>query len=209
MTVVTKRSSMTFFSDPSDLLSHRVRVVLHEKGVTVDVVDCDPENVPEEVLELNPYGKLPTLVDRDLSLFEPNVMMEYLDERFPHPPLLPVYPVARANSRQMITRIDREWTSLARIIAKEQTGKRVDTARKALRDSVIATNSIFEEKPFFMSDDFSLVDCAVAPILWRADIMGLDLTAKSTVAIRDYCERIFASEGFQLSLSELEQEMRN
>ncbi len=209
MTVVTKRSSMTFFSDPSDLLSHRVRVVLHEKGVTVDVVDCDPENVPEEVLELNPYGKLPTLVDRDLSLFEPNVMMEYLDERFPHPPLLPVYPVARANSRQMITRIDREWTSLARIIAKEQTGKRVDTARKALRDSVIATNSIFEEKPFFMSDDFSLVDCAVAPILWRADILGLDLPAKSTVAIRDYCERIFAREGFQLSLSELEQEMRN
>jgi len=209
MTVVTKRSSMTFFSDPSDLLSHRVRVVLHEKGVTVDVVDCDPENVPEEVLELNPYGKLPTLVDRDLSLFEPNVMMEYLDERFPHPPLLPVYPVARANSRQMITRIDREWTALARIIAKEQTGKRVDTARKALRDSVIATNSIFEEKPFFMSDDFSLVDCAVAPILWRADILGLDLPAKSTVAIRDYCERIFAREGFQLSLSELEQEMRN
>ena len=209
MTVVTKRSSMTFFSDPSDLLSHRVRVVLHEKGVTVDVVDCDPENVPEEVLELNPYGKLPTLVDRDLSLFEPNVMMEYLDERFPHPPLLPVYPVARANSRQMITRIDRERTALARIIAKEQTGKRVDTARKALRDSVIATNSIFEEKPFFMSDDFSLVDCAVAPILWRADILGLDLPAKSTVAIRDYCERIFAREGFQLSLSELEQEMRN
>ena len=209
MTVVTKRSSMTFFSDPSDLLSHRVRVVLHEKGVTVDVVDCDPENVPEEVLELNPYGKLPTLVDRDLSLFEPNVMMEYFDERFPHPPLLPVYPVARANSRQMITRIDREWTALARIIAKEQTGKRVDTARKALRDSVIATNSIFEEKPFFMSDDFSLVDCAVAQILWRADILGLDLPAKSTVAIRDYCERIFAREGFQLSLSELEQEMRN
>ena len=109
----------------------------------------------------------------------------------------------------MITRIDREWTALARIIAKEQTGKRVDTARKALRDSVIATNSIFEEKPFFMSDDFSLVDCAVAPILWRADILGLDLPAKSTVAIRDYCERIFAREGFQLSLSELEQEMRN
>ena len=113
MTVVTKRSSMTFFSDPSDLMSHRVRVVLFEKGVTVEVIDCDPENVPEEVLELNPYGKLPTLVDRDLSLFEPNVMMEYLDERFPHPPLLPVYPVARANSRQMITRIDREWTALA------------------------------------------------------------------------------------------------
>ena len=208
MTVVTKRSSMTFFSDPSDLMSHRVRVVLFEKGVTVEVIDCDPENVPEEVLELNPYGKLPTLVDRDLSLFEPNVMMEYLDERFPHPPLLPVYPVARANSRQMITRIDREWTALARVIAKEKTGKRVDTARKALRDSIIATNGIFEEKPFFMSDEFSLVDCAVAPILWRSDMLELDLPAKSTVAIRDYCERIFAREGFQLSLSELEREMR-
>ncbi|QGG80960.1 stringent starvation protein A [Litorivicinus lipolyticus] len=209
MTVVTKRSSMTFFSDPTDIMSHRVRMVLHEKGVTVEIVDCDPENVPDEVRELNPYGKLPTLVDRDLSLFEANVMMEYLDERFPHPPLLPVYPVARANSRQMITRIDREWTALARVILKEKTGKRVDTARKALRDSVIATNAIFEEKPYFMSDDFSLVDCAVAPILWRSNLLGLDLPAKSTVAIREYGERVFGRECFQLSMSEVEAEMRD
>lgn len=209
MTVVTKRSSMTFFSDPTDVLSHRVRMVLHEKGVTVEIIDCDPENVPDEVRELNPYGKLPTLVDRDLSLFEANVMMEYLDERFPHPPLLPVYPVARANSRQMITRIDREWTALARVILKEQEGPRVDKARKALRDSVIATNSIFEEKPYFMSDDFSLVDCAVAPILWRSKLLGLDLPAKSTAAISEYCERVFERECFKLSMSEVEAEMRD
>lgn len=209
MTVVTKRSSMTFFSDPTDVLSHRVRMVLHEKGVTVEIIDCDPENVPDEVRELNPYGKLPTLVDRDLSLFEANVMMEYLDERFPHPPLLPVYPVARANSRQMITRIDREWTALARVILKEKEGKRVETARKALRDSVIATNSIFEEKPYFMSDDFSLVDCAVAPILWRSKVLGLDLPAKSTAAITEYGERVFERECFKLSMSEVEAEMRD
>lgn len=208
MTVVTKRSSMTFFSDPTDLLSHRVRMVLQEKGVTVEVIDCDPDQVPEEVLELNPYGRLPTLVDRDLSLFEPNVMIEYLDERFPHPPLLPVYPVQRANSRQMITRIDREWTALARVIVKEKEGPRVDKARRALKDSIIATNPIFEEKPFFMSDDFSLVDCAVAPILWRAPSLGIEITAKTCANILEYCERIFERECFKLSLSDDEKDMR-
>ena len=102
MGVVTKRSSMTFFSDPASHYSHRVRIVLAEKGVTVDIVDVDPDNPPAELADLNPYNALPTLVDRDLVLYEPNIMMEYLDERFPHPPLLPVYPVARANSRLMI-----------------------------------------------------------------------------------------------------------
>ena len=112
MSLVTKRSTMTFFSDPTDHMSHRVRIVLAEKGVTVDIVDCDPDDIPEEVSEINPYNNLPTLLDRDLVLYEPNIMMEYLDERFPHPPLLPVYPVARANARMFLHRIENEWTPL-------------------------------------------------------------------------------------------------
>ena len=112
MGVVAKRSSMTFFSDNTSHYSHRVRIVLAEKGVTVDMVECDSAHPPAELSELNPYNSLPTLVDRDLVLYESKVMMEYLDERFPHPPLLPVYPVARAESRLFIHRIEKDWCSL-------------------------------------------------------------------------------------------------
>src|SRR5690625_6363103 len=111
MGVVTKRSSMTLFSDARDHYSHRVRIVLAEKGASVDVVDVDPKNKPEELADLNPYNNLPTLVDRDLSLYESKVIMEYLDERFPNPPLLPVYPVARAHSRLWMYRLERDWRS--------------------------------------------------------------------------------------------------
>ena len=130
MGVVAKRSTMTFFSDAASHYSHRVRIVLAEKGVTVDIVDVDPSNLPEEVAELNPYGSLPTLVDRDLALYESKVMMEYLDERFPHPPLLPVYPVARGESRQYIYRIERDW---CRLVDEIQNGsqKAQDKAQRA------------------------------------------------------------------------------
>merc|ERR1711916_209504 len=116
MGVVAKRSSMTYFSDAQDHYSHRVRIVLAEKGVSVDLIDTDPKNLPEEVTDLNPYGSLPTLVDRELTLYETKVMMEYLDERFPHPPLLPVYPVARAQSRLWMYRIERDWSPLVDVI---------------------------------------------------------------------------------------------
>src|SRR5210317_1638810 len=112
MGVVAKRSSMTFFSDGNDHYSHRVRIVLAEKGVTVDIIDVDATNKPAELADLNPYNSLPTLLDRDLVLYESKIMMEYLDERFPHPPLLPVYPVARADSRLYIHRIEKDWCSL-------------------------------------------------------------------------------------------------
>jgi RNA polymerase-associated protein len=119
MGVVTKRSSMTYFSDGADHYSHRVRIVLAEKGVTVDLLDINPNNKPEELADLNPYNSLPTLLDRDLVLYESKVMMEYLDERFPHPPLLPVYPVARALSRLWVHRIEREWSPLVDTLVAE------------------------------------------------------------------------------------------
>lgn len=208
MSVVTKRSTMTFFSDPTDYLSHRVRIVLAEKGVTVEIIDCDPDAIPEEVSEINPYNSLPTLLDRDLVLYEPNIMMEYLDERFPHPPLLPVYPVARGNARMFLHRIEKEWSPLIRAIEQtKRNNKRPTAAIKELRDQLITISPIFDEMPYFMSEEFSIVDCTVAPILWRLPHMGIELPPKQTRGLQDYQYRMFNRDAFQASLSEAEREM--
>lgn len=208
MSVVTKRSTMTFFSDPTDYLSHRVRIVLAEKGVTVEIIDCDPDAIPEEVSEINPYNSLPTLLDRDLVLYEPNIMMEYLDERFPHPPLLPVYPVARGNARMFLHRIEKEWSPLIRAIEQtKRNNKRPTAAIKELRDQLITISPIFDEMPYFMSAEFSIVDCTVAPILWRLPHMGIELPPKQTRGHQDYQYRMFNRDAFQASLSEAEREM--
>ncbi len=207
MGVVAKRSSMTFYSDGSDQYCHRVRIVLAEKGVTVEINDLDPANVPEDLAALNPYNTLPTLIDRDLVLYEPGIMMEYLDERFPHPPLLPVYPVARAESRLWLYRIQRDWCTLADIILANKDPEAVAAARKELRESLISISPIFSEKPFFMSDEYSIVDCCTAPLLWRLDEMGIDLPEKQTKDLQEYMERLFERESFQASLSEAEQDM--
>ena len=208
MGVVAKRSSMTFYSDASDHYSHRVRIVLAEKGVAVEIHDVDPDNKPEDLASLNPYNSLPTLVDRDLVLYDANVMMEYLDERFPHPPLLPVYPVARVQSRLWINRIEKDW---AKLIETVQWGsdKDADVARKELTESLIAIAPIFADMPYFMSEDFSLVDCCVAPILWRLPALGIELPEKQCKPLLSYMERLFERESFQASLSEAEREMRD
>ena len=208
MGVVAKRSSMTFYSDPADHYSHRVRIVLAEKGVTVDIHDIDPDNKPEDLATLNPYNTLPTLVDRDLVLYDANVMMEYLDERFPHPPLLPVYPVARAQSRLWINRIEKDWTDLVGVIRTGKS-KEADKARKELTDSLVTIAPIFAEMPYFMSEDFSLVDCCVAPILWRLPTLGIDLPESTCKPLLQYMDRLFERESFLASLSEAEREMRD
>ena len=209
MSVVTKRSSMTLFSDARDQYSHRVRMVLAEKGVTCDIVDVDPANKPEDLAEINPYNSLPTLLDRDLVLYEANVIMEYLDERFPHPPLLPVYPVQRALSRLWITRVEREWSGRLDVLMAGKGRETVLTkARKELRESIISIAPIFAEKPFFMNDEFTLVDCCVAPILWRLKEVDITLPEKSTKPLQKYMDRIFVRQGFRASLTEAELEMR-
>lgn len=208
MGVVAKRSSMSFFSDPADHYCHRVRIVLAEKGVAVDIQDVDLGALPRELADINPYNTVPTLVDRELVLYEPNVMMEYLDERFPHPPLLPVYPVTRAQSRLMMHRIQKDWCHLADIILNPASKESIATkARKELREQLTGISPIFAEKPFFMSDEFTLVDCCVAPLLWRLPAMGIELPrqAKDILA---YAERLFERESFRESLSEVEKEMR-
>jgi RNA polymerase-associated protein len=210
MGVMAKRSSMTFFSDGTSHYSHRVRIVLAEKGVTVDIVDASPDDLPEEVSELNPYNSLPTLLDRDLALYESKVMMEYLDERFPHPPLLPVYPVARGQCRLWMYRIERDWCSLVDIIIKgKDDSKVVEKARKDLRDSLLSIAPIFAEMPFFLSEEFTLVDCCLTPILWRLPSLGVQLPqTKQSKPLIDYMDRMFEMPSFQASLSDQETEMR-
>ncbi len=209
MGVVAKRSSMTFFSDSSSHYSHRVRIVLAEKGVTVDMIETDANHPPAELSELNPYNTLPTLVDRDLVLYESKVMMEYLDERFPHPPLLPVYPVARAESRLYIHRIEKDWCALVDSIQNSRSDNVVKKAIKELRESITAIAPIFSEKPFFMSDEFTLVDCCIAPVLWRLPSLGVDIrSTKQTKPLLAYMDSLFTRDSFQESLSEQEREMR-
>ncbi|MDA8645946.1 glutathione S-transferase N-terminal domain-containing protein [Porticoccaceae bacterium] len=200
---------MTLFSDPLSQYSHRVRIVLAEKGVTVDIEDIDSDAVTAEILEANPYGTLPTLVDRDLALYESKVVMEYLDERFPHPPLLPVYPVARAESRLWVYRIERDWCGLIDQILSDPVSEKSDHARKEFQESLITIASIFEEMPYFMNEDFTIVDCCLAPMLWRLPQLGIVLPMNAQVKpLLDYMDRLFARPSFQESLTDLERELR-
>ena len=205
---VTKRSAMSLLSDPASHYSHRVRIVLAEKGVTCDIIDVDGKNPPADLAEVNPYGSLPTLLDRDLVLYESKVIMEYLDERFPHPPLLPVYPVARGESRLYIYRIERDWCTLLDAIEGGQLESPA-IQMKDLADGLVGIAPIFGDKPFFMSDEFTLVDCCLGPILWRLESIGIKLpNNKQVKPLLEYMKRLFDMESFQTSLTEVECEMR-
>jgi Glutathione S-transferase len=204
--MANRKSLMTLFSDPSCPYSHRTRIVLAEKGVAAEVVSVDPGNIPEDLMHLNPYGSVPALVDRDLVLYDSRVIMEYLDERFPHPPLMPVDPVSRARVRLALYRIDRDWYSLVEDL-ESTSEKKANKARKMFRESLIATSDVFTAKPFFLSDEFSVVDCCVAPILWRLPHYGIALPARAQPVV-DYAQRIFRRASFRSSLSELECEFR-
>jgi len=204
--IVNRRSVMTLFSSSTCLHSHMVRLVLAEKGINFDIQEVDPGDTPEDLKDLNPYNEVPTLVDRDLVLFDPQVIMEYLDERFPHPPLMPVDPVSRARNRLMLRRIERDWLGLLPQI-EAASGKAAENLRKALRDSLTAVAPVFDQSPYFMSEEFSLVDCAAGPLLWRLPSYGVELPRQAKPLI-DYAERLFSREGFRASLSEPEREMR-
>lgn len=203
--VTNRRLAMTLFSSDASPRCHMVRIVLAEKGINYDVQAVDLVDTPEDLKDLNPYNEVPTLVDRDLVLYQHQVIMEYLDERFPHPPLMPVDPVSRSRNRLMLYRIERDWYSLAdRIIAAEDTA---DSARKELRDSLLSAMPIFDSKPFFMSDELSLIDCAIMPLLWRLDHYGIDLPGNAK-PLGKYMEQMFKRNAFKASLSETERDMR-
>lgn len=198
---------MTLFSKAADLWSHRTRLVLAEKGIHVETIDVEEGKLPEDLLDLNPYHSVPTLVDRDLVLYDSRVIIEYLDERFPYPPLMPVDPVARAQFRLALFRIERDWYGLALQIDDPADRKLGQKARKILRDSILATADVFKAKPYFLADEFSLVDATIAPVLWRLNFWGIDLPAQAQPIVR-YSNLVFSRPGFRQSLSDVEQEMR-
>ncbi|PIQ42754.1 MAG: stringent starvation protein A [Gammaproteobacteria bacterium CG11_big_fil_rev_8_21_14_0_20_46_22] len=203
---VSKKSGMTLFSGSNTLDSHRVRMVLAEKGLQSDIIEVDRQESPEDLLEVNPYNTVPTLVDRNLVVYHARIIMEYLDERFPHPPLLPVYPVSRAQFRLMMHRIEKDWYSLVEVI-QSGTPKAAEKARAELTESLIGMAPLFSQTPFLMSDEFSMIDCTVAPLLWRLPEYGIELP-KTAKAIHAYCERIFERKGFRESLTDTEIELR-
>ncbi|TBU96646.1 glutathione S-transferase N-terminal domain-containing protein [Phytopseudomonas dryadis] len=203
---VTNR--LACYSDPADHYSHRVRIVLAEKGVGAEIISVEQGRFPPRLLEVNPYASLPTLVDRDLALYESTVVMEYLEERYPHPPLMPVYPVARGNTRLLVHRIQRDWCSLVDLILDSRSKEPArGQARKELRESLTGVSPLFADKPFFLSEELSLVDCCLLPILWRLPVLGIELP-KPAKPLLDYMDRLFAREGFKASLSALERDMR-
>jgi RNA polymerase-associated protein len=198
---------MTLFSKADDPWSHRTRIVLAEKGIQVETIDVQEGALPEDLLDLNPYHTAPTLVDRDLVLYDSRVIIEYLDERFPHPPLMPIDPVARAQFRVALFRIERDWYGLAREIEDPNDRKLGQKARKILRESILASTDVFKAKPYFLSDEFSLVDASIAPILWRLARWEIDIPSQSQAIIK-YANLLFARPTFRHSLSRIEQEMR-
>jgi len=198
---------MTLFSKADDPWSHRTRIVLAEKNIHVETIDVQNGNLPEDLLDLNPYHTAPTLVDRDLVLYDSRVIIEYLDERFPHPPLMPIDPVARAQFRVALFRIEKDWYGLAHQIEDPSDRKLGLKARKILRDSILASTDVFKAKPYFLSDEFSLVDASIAPILWRLPKWEIDVPPQSQ-AITTYANRLFARPTFRYSLSRVEQDMR-
>jgi RNA polymerase-associated protein len=196
---------MTLFSAPDDPWSHRTRIVIAEKAIEIDIVDVDGGKYPEDLLDLNPYHTTPTLIDRDLVLYDSRVIMEYLDERFPHPPLMPVDPVSRARARLALYQIEHDWYDLARKIDAQP--KDSVQLRKQLRDNVLSSADLFKLKPFFLSDEFSMVDATIAPILWRLPRYEIDLPPQAQPILK-YAGTIFSRPAFRASLSENEREMR-
>lgn len=202
MTAANKRSIMTLFSNKSDIYSHQVKIVLAEKGVAYETENVDPQTIPEDLMELNPYGTIPTLVDRDLVLFNSRIIMEYLDERFPHPPLMPVYPVARGKSRLLMLRIEQDWYPM---LAKAEQGSETEKAEalKQLKEEIASISPIFSQTPYFMSEEFSLVDCYIAPLLWRMQQLGVKFTGAGSKPINNYMSRVFERDAFLQSIGSI------
>lgn len=203
---VRGRSTMALYSSAGDMNCHRVRFILAEKGINVEIVDVDSDqSAMADLAELNPYNEAPTLVDRDLLLYDATVINDYLDERYPHPPLMPVDPVSRATLRLVHYRILRDWYPLAVAIEKA-AGKRAEKPRKQLKEGLIASNELFKDSDYIFSDELTLVDTTMAPLLWRLGHLGVKL-GKPGAAVEAYAERLFTRDSFKASLTQVERDL--
>lgn len=201
-----RKPIMTLYAGKTDPYSHRTRIVLFEKDVECQIIEVDVAKKPRELADLNPYNQVPTLVDRELVLYESNIINEYLDERLPHPPLMPVDPVSRARARLMLLRFDRDWYSLLPDITGGDK-RAAQRARTIIRDGLSVISPVFKDQPYVLGEEVSLVDCALAPLLWRLEYYGIELPRQAK-PILEYAERMFARKSFKLSLTEAEKEMR-
>ena len=204
--LASRRPVMTLFSNAACPQSHRVRLVLAEKGISVDVVEVGDGTFAEDLVELNPYGSVPTLVDRDLVLYNTQIIMEYLDDRYPHPPLMPVDPVERARTKLYVYRMERDWYSLLDCFAAGDQAQAA-RARTIIRDGLTVIAPIFEQKPFFMSDELTLADYTLLPLLWRLPLYDIELPAAAKPVLK-YAERLFVRTAFKRSMSAAERELR-
>jgi len=200
---------MALYSSENCLNCHRVRFVLAEKGINVEIIHVEQDRAATaDLAELNPYGETPTLVDRDMVLYGTWVVTEYLDERYPHPPLMPVDPVSRSRLRLVMYRMYRDWIDAGKVIETSSGEKKVAATRKQLRDSLIAADDLFGLTPFILHDELSLADCALTPLLWRLPAYDIQLTSRQTPKLNQYMERMFRRDSFQRSLTEAERLLR-
>lgn len=202
---VRSRTVLTLYTTADDIQCHRARLVLAAKGVSYERVLVDPAKPPADLVDLNPYASTPTLVDRDLTLFDTSVVCEYLDERYPHPPLMPIDPQSRARLRVAAVRIEKDWLTEVDVI--RAGGRPAEAARKRLREQMLSAVPLFKASKFFLNPEMSLADCLVAPVIWRLPWLGVELGREGKPVI-DYGERLFHSQGFARSMTDQEKAMR-
>ncbi|HCI14165.1 MAG: glutathione S-transferase [Gallionellales bacterium GWA2_60_142] len=196
---------MRLYSGTTCPYSHRCRIVLFEKGMDFEVIDVDLLNRSEDLAVINPYNKVPVLVERDLILYEANIINEYIDERFPHPQLMPPDPVMRGRARLFLHRFEQELYS--QVDAIEQNAKTADKSRVAIRDNLTQLAQILTKQKFLLGDEFSMLDVAIAPLLWRLDHYGIQM-GKEAAPMMKYAERLFSRQGFIDALTPSERAMR-
>ena len=197
---------MTLYSGTTDPYSHRCRIVLFEKGMDFQVIDVDVFNKPEDLAVMNPYNRVPVLVERDLILYEANIINEYIDERFPHPQLMPADPVMRARARLFLHRFEQE---LFCHIEGLESGvqKTMEKARVAVRENLTQISPVFGKQKFMLGDEFSMLDVAIAPLLWRLDHYGIQLD-KEAAPLMKYSERLFSRPAYIEAMTPAEKAMR-
>lgn len=196
---------MNLYSGTTCPFSHRCRIVLYEKQMDFQVIDVDLFNKPEDIAVINPYNRVPVLVDRDLVLYEANIINEYIDERFPHPQLMPPDPQTRAKARQLLYTMEHELFS--HIDALEKNLKSAEKSRAHVRDRLTELAPLFAKQKHLLGEEFSMLDVAIAPLLWRLDHYGIELS-KAAVPLMKYAERIFSRQGFIDALTPSEKVMR-
>jgi RNA polymerase-associated protein len=197
---------MTLYSGTTDPFSQRCRFVLFEKGMDFQVIDVDMFNKPEDLAVINPYNKVPVLVERDLVLYEANIINEYIDERFPHPQLMPADPVMRARARLFLHRFENEL--FCHIDAVEHgVQKAADKARHTIRDNLTQISVVFAKQKYMLGDEFSMLDVAIAPLLWRLDHYGIQL-GKEAAPLMKYAERLFSRPAYSEAMTPAEKAMR-